>query len=815
MRRLIFSQILALALFTGCTHRSVSPVSLKWQHLGNDVENGVCKSRFTMYNNSGDTLFADWKIYFNQMSITPLVDDTAPLEVVQLHASYHCLCPTAFYQPLAPYDSVSTVIRYRGSIMRKSMAPQGPFFVFKANSVDYNAKPLNVDIEYIYSADGSEFRRKVPVFPYADGEYMYSYNERIDIGPFSSPMEIFPYPKYIQYIDDVSTIKDDAVLCNGDNSIPPEGYRLEIMPDGITITSCDDAGLYYGQLTLNHLREVYGNELPCCSIEDFPDMQHRGLMLDIARNFTPKDEILRLIDLLSLYKMNVLHLHLTDDEGWRLEIPGLPELTEVGARRGYTTDEHDCLIPLYTGGYDANDLRSSANGYLTRNDFIEILRYAESHHVRVVPEVDMPGHSRAAIKAMEARYYKYITADSLLATEYLLSDFADTSHYVSAQHYTDNVMCIALPSCFNFVRKVIDEIVAMYAEAQAPLEIFHVGGDEVPRGAWLGSPVVAQYVAAHRAMEVEQSLNINSSTAVAAQAVSAHDVANLKDSFLESLIAILDGYGLQIAGWEEIAFRGGHPNPRFAARNALTYCWNSVPEWRGDEKPYTLANAGYPVMICSVTNLYLDMCNLNHEDEQGLNWGGYVDEYQAFLCRPNDVYRSVERTLQGKPRDLEKYAQSAKVRLIPDSAHNIRGMQAQLWSETIRNSKQLERYLFPRLLGVAQRAWNNDFRIEEKEYELSVYNNIIWQQELPRLHRKGIAFHVVQPGIHRCIGETADTVIMNSVIANAEIRYTLDGSEPNAGSTLYKYPFVTDAPLINAAVFYLGEKSNTTHSVRK
>ena len=821
---LIFT-VLALLCFS-CTKQPSAPIELTWQHLGNDIDKGICESRFVVTNISSDTLYSDWAVFFNQMSVSPLVYDSCPLQVNQIQASYHSLTPTEYYQPIPPHDSLSVVIRYRGNVMRQSMSPQGPFFVS-------SHRPVSVNIRYLYSSDGHEFRRSVPVFPYADGEWMFRQNERVaESSPLASAMNIFPTPKSIQYYDDVCKKDDASVIFRNNADINAEGYTLEITADSIVVSSSDESGRFYALKTLARLRENYGRQLPCCMIEDFPDVAHRGLMLDIARNFTDKDEIIRIVDVLADYKMNVFHLHLTDDEGWRLEIPGLPELTDVGARRGYTENEHECLIPLYSGGFDPNDTKSVANGFLTRNDFIQILRHAKSQHVRIVPEIDMPGHSRAAIKAMEARYWKYIVTDSLKATEYLLTDFADTSRYVSAQHYTDNVICIALPSCYTFVRKVIDEVVAMYREADAPLGIFHVGGDEVPRGAWLGSPVVAEYLRAQKQLEQKNSQPANAQL-VNEAIVNVIDVANLKDSFLESLIAILDGYGLQVAGWEEIAYRGGHPNPRFANRNALTYCWNSVPEWRGDEKPYTLANAGYPVMLCCVTNLYIDMCYVNHEEETGLNWGGYVDEYQSFLFRPDDLYRSVERTMLGKRRNLEEYAASDKTPLVPDSAKNIKGVQAQLWSETVRSAAQLERYLFPKLLGVAQRAWTSDFDFGEKENLLEEYNYVLWQNEIPRLHKKGIAFHLSQPGIHRepfnmlpsqNLSDEAEVahsraenkgenlVVMNTAVSGAQIRYTLDGSKPTEKSMLYTSPFVSDAPLINAAAFYLGEKSNTTHS---
>ena len=795
--------VLCLLFFCSCEKSQKAPLKMTFELLGNDQETGVCLSRISLENISQDTVFADWVIYFNQMSIVPLINDTAAIQIEQIEASYHRLYPTEHYRPLAPGERLSQTVRHKGAIVRQSDGPQGPFVVI-------NSKPMTVELENIYSTDGHEFQRKVAHFPYADGEWMWKKNERFScaVNLNDSCFHLLPQPKHISYLDGTTRI-DRSAIESLDTTLRQDEYLIEAVNDEVRLTGQSPRALYYAHLTLRQIEQRYGSMVRSFTLRDYPDIYHRGLMLDIARNFTSKEEILRLIDLLAEYKMSVLHLHLTDDEGWRLEIPGLEELTTVGSKRGYTIDERECLYPMYSGGWDPDESSSSGNGYLSRKDFIDILRYAKTRYIDIVPEIDIPGHSRAAIKAMEARYFKYIDKDKEKAEEYLLSDFADTSVYVSAQHYTDNVICIALPSCYTFVKKVIDEVVAMYREADAPLHIFHVGGDEVPRGAWLGSPKVAEYVAAHRDMESPSSPKVEELKQGAK--VSSIDVANLKDAFLESIIAILDEYGLEIAGWEEIAYRGGHPNPRFANRGALTYCWNSVPEWRGDEKPYTLANVGYPVMVCCVTNLYFDMCYLNHEEERGLSWGGYIDDYQSFLLRPEDLYRSVETTRLGLPRDLDAYAQGDKVALIPDSAHNIKGIQAQIWSETIRNKSQLESYLLPKLLGLAERAWNSDYTFSEREELLRAFNAQTWQIEVPRLVSQGLSVHLIQPGIHRA---DDGLVYMNTPMLpylDCEIRYTLDGSLPDKHSELYTAPFSTSAPLINAACFYKGLKSNTTH----
>jgi hexosaminidase len=467
----------------------------------------------------------------------------------------------------------------------------------------------------------------------------------------------------------------------------------------------------------------------------------------------------------------------------------LEELTEVASRRGHTTDELACLYPAYAWGWDASCPASPANGYYSRNDFIDMLKYARKRHIKVIPEVDIPGHSRAAIKAMNARYSKYINTGRAMAEEYLLTDYADTSKYVSAQHYTDNVINVAMPSTYRFVEKVIDELDKMYRDAGEKLTVLHIGGDEVPRGAWTGSTICRNFMQEKGMTEIRE----------------------LKDYFLQQVIPMLAKRNIQPAGWEEVAMKPDNTaNERFRDSNVLSYCWNSVPEWKGDEVPYTLANAGYPVILGNVTNLYMDMAYCNHQQEKGLYWGGYVDEYSSFDMLPYDIYKSVRKTLKGEPVDIFAASRN-KTPLNKNARAQIKGIQGQLWAETIRSFEQVEYHLFPKMLGLAERAWNMQpawsQEYDGKAYETAKqkYNAQIALRELPRLAKKGTNFRVAPPGIILKNG----LLYANTTIPNAVIRYTTDGSEPTENSTQWTKPVACNAGLIKARAFYLGKSSIT------
>ena len=567
---------------------------------------------------------------------------------------------------------------------------------------------------------------------------------------------------------------------------------MEIRNNGIKIAAESAHGIFNGcQTLLSILGNVDGlpATVPNVHITDYPDTHHRGIMLDIARNFTKKEDVLKMIDRLAMYKMNVLHWHLIDDEAWRLEIPGLEELTEMASRRGHTLDDSQWLQPAYAWGWDASDKTTMANGYYSRNDFIEVLKYANERHIRVIPEIEIPGHARAAIKAMNARYRKYIDTDKEKAEEFLLIDFDDTSKYLSAQHFTDNVINVALPSSYRFVEKVVDEIDKMFTDAGVKLKVLHIGGDEVPHGAWEGSAIVRDF------MKVREMTEIR----------------DLKDYFLEQVFPMLEKRDIQPAGWEEVASHDGVPNPKFADSNVLSYCWNTLPEWKGDELPYKLANAGYPVILCNVTNFYLDMAYNRHQSEPGLYWGGFVNEYNSYDMLPLDIYKSVRTTLRGEPLDMNTVSKG-KTPLNEGAACQIKGMQGQLWAETFRSFEQIEYCCFPKMFGLIERAWNiqpewsNPY--DEQKYETArrEYNAKIVRYELPRLAGLGVNFRVSQPGIIL----KDNMLYANSAIPGAVIRYTVDGSEPTGTSTIWTEPVACDAGLVKAKTFYFGKESVTT-----
>ena len=832
--RNIWIMIVGICLF-GCGVGKQPPssqLSLTWKLEKDSVEARYFKNTFCLTNNGNKSLADNWVIYFNQTPIYYQQPINAPLEIECIGSTYYKMYPTEHYQALAPGETLSFTILSEGNVINVSSVPEGAYIV----ATDEKGKmlqPQNIPIEIGLFTPDAQWIRSKNSFPYADGNYLYKQND-----DFSKPVDcdilsLFPTPKKVEKTGGVSTFspklglkfdgvfKEEALLlkkqltsqlgCTVSDKdeetiielkktelpatcqCPDEYYEIVIKNNLLTLKANDAHGIFNACQTLVALLDnmkLASSPLPNLHITDYPDMGHRGIMLDVARNFTKKTDLLKLIDILSFYKMNVLHLHLSDDEAWRVEIPGLEELTEIASRRGHTTDELTCLYPAYAWGWNEVDTTSLANGYYSRSDFMDILKYAKERHIRIIPEIDIPGHSRAAIKAMNARYRKYIDTDQSKAEEYLLIDFADTSQYLSAQNFTDNVINVAMPSTYRFLEKVIDEIGRMYQDAGVELPAFHVGGDEVPEGIWEGSSICRTFMKEHGLAKIR----------------------DLKDYFLEQILEMLDKRNIQAVGWQDIVMKPDNTvNEHFRNSKVLNYCWNTIPEQGGDEVPYKLANAGYPIILCNVGNFYLDMAYCYHVEEPGLRWGGYVDEYVTFDMLPFDIYKSLRRNLKGESVDV-KTASNGKQPLTKEGYKNIKGLSGQIWAETIRSFEQIEYYLFPKVFGLAERAWNAQpswaLSPDSKVYADAKrkYNAGIVTYELPRLAKRGINFRVSPPGIIVKDG----LLFVNATNPNAVIRYTTDGSEPTENSVKWQTPIACDAPQIKAKAFYLGKESVTT-----
>ncbi|HEX7764885.1 MAG TPA: family 20 glycosylhydrolase, partial [Cellvibrio sp.] len=500
--------------------------------------------------------------------------------------------------------------------------------------------------------------------------------------------------------------------------------------------------------------------LPQLSVNDAPRYSWRGMHYDMGRNFHGKAVTLRLIEQMARYKLNKLHLHLTEDEGWRLEIPGLPELTEIGAKRCFDLTEQNCLLTQLGTGPHAS---GSGNGYYSTDDFIEIIKFASARHIEVVPEIDMPGHARAAVKSMEARYHKLLKAGKKAeAEQYLLSDPLDKSQYMTVQNYTDNSINVCLPSTYAFVDKVIYELQQMYRKAGTKLVTFHMGGDEVGAGSWTASPAC------------------NALFAKGEQGVAGP--ADLKPYFVSKVSAITSLRGLDIAGWEDGLMYD--PNntfnrSQFANKHVLANAWDNIWEWGVADRAYRLANAGYEPILSPATHLYFDHPHEANPEERGYYWAArYTDIAKVFGFMPDNLYANADKTRNGAPiENLEALVGRALPAL--EKPENLRGMQGQVWTETIRTAAQLEQMIYPRLIPLAERAWHKASwegdkpNVSARAAEWAAFALQLSTKELPKLAALGGDFYLPPPGAIIDKGQ----LLVNASLPGLAIDYSVDGGK--------------------------------------
>ncbi|MFJ8859415.1 beta-N-acetylhexosaminidase [Streptomyces sp. NPDC102451] len=356
-----------------------------------------------------------------------------------------------------------------------------------------------------------------------------------------------------------NTVDTNTVDLRIDPSLEPEGYRLTVAPtSGVRITGGGPAGVFWGAQTLRQLLgpEAFrraplgpGDErkgIPSTEIEDGPRFGWRGMMLDVARHFMPKDGVLRMLDLLAAHKLNVFHFHLTDDQGWRVEIKRHPRLTEAGAWRARTKY-----------GHRASELwdETPHGGFYTQDDIREIVAYAAERHIRVVPEIDIPGHSQAAISA----YPELGNTDVIDTSALSVWDTWGVNPNVLAP--TDNTL--------RFFEGVFEELLDLFPAETSPF--IHIGGDECPKDQWKASPAAQSRMA-------ELGLR---------------DEDELQSWFIRHFDRWFTARGRRLIGWDEI-LEGG------LAEGA------AVTSWRGYAGGIAAAEAGHDVVMCPEQQVYLD-----------------------------------------------------------------------------------------------------------------------------------------------------------------------------------------------------------------
>jgi len=499
----------------------------------------------------------------------------------------------------------------------------------------------------------------------------------------------------------------------------PEAYGIEVTPRRITVSATASAGLFYGAVTLWQLLPAgpKSGTIAAQSISDEPRYPWRGLMLDSARHFQSPAFVRSMIDWMAWHKLNVLHWHLTDDQGWRLEIRKYPRLTSVGAWR----------IPAATPG---TPNPKPYGGYYTQQQVRDIVAFAAARHVQIVPEIDMPGHAQAAIAA-----YPELGAIDSHPILPVSPNWGIHSHLFNLE-----------PDTFEFLQNMLDEVMQLF-----PSRYVHIGGDEAVKEEWIVSAAVQA-----RARQLRLS-----------------DANALQTYFTQKISAHLSAKGRRAVGWDEILQPG-------LAADAV------VMSWHGASAAHAAAIGGNDAVLAPDPGLYLD----HRQSPLATEPPGRI----AII--------SLKNVYDFEPHDAE---------LSEAQQRHILGLQADLWTEHMQSGGRVEWMALPRAAALAevgwsppQRSWPDFLKRLVPMFERYRAFGINYADSVfgidPRFALEAGAIRVTLSNLP----ELKDA-------AEASIRYTLDGREPDAASTLYAQPLdLPPGTEIRAATFFGSEQASRT-----
>lgn len=369
-----------------------------------------------------------------------------------------------------------------------------------------------------------------------------------------SKISIIPQPKSMVEKKGVCRIQKQGfekhIHYKKDKNVRPEGYHLIIQKKKIIIKSSDESGAFYAKQTLHQLLRN-NNSLPCLEIKDEPTFAYRGMMLDVARHFMPLQDIKQLIEVLAMHKINRFHWHLTDSQGWRFESKKYPKLTEIGAFRKGT--------PLNTTyDYDSRPDEKRYGGFYTQDEMREVVAYAKKFHIEVIPEIEMPAHSRSAL----ASYPELLCVDSL-------GNPAGNPSLV-----TDDSYCTK-EATFTFLKAIFEEVIAIF-----PSQYIHIAGDEAPKQHWKRCPHCQKRMATEGLKNVEE----------------------LQSYFIKRIEKIINEQGRSVIGWDEILEGGLAPNA-------------TVMSWRGMQGGIDAAKQKHQVIMTPESHCYLNFYQSDEADE--------------------------------------------------------------------------------------------------------------------------------------------------------------------------------------------------------
>ena len=514
---------------------------------------------------------------------------------------------------------------------------------------------------------------------------------------------------------------DGNVIFFMNAGLPSEAYGIHVEPNRTVIDYGDGAGAFYALQTIFQLlpEEIFADsrqrgvkwEIPCLAMEDAPRFKYRGMHLDVCLHYFDVDFLKKYIDIMALHKVNRFHWHLTEDQGWRLEIKKYPLLTEKGQWRKETV-----VGSLNSGVYDGTPY----GGYYSQEQVRDLVQYAAERYVTIIPEIELPGHALAAIAC-----YPELSCG--------LED-----HYETATKWGvfKQVYC-PKETTFEFLEDVFDEVFELF-----PSEVVHIGGDECPKASWKACPHCQALI---------RKLGLK-------------DEYELQSWFVTRIEKYINSKGREIIGWDEILQGGLAPNAK-------------VMSWLGEEGGIQAARQHHEVVMAPHQKYYLDY------------WQADPDSEPLAMGGPTTL------------KTMYEYEPVPEV-LTPEEARYIIGVEGCVWTEYMDSPERVEYMAWPRMCAIAETGWTQT----DKDWDGFTRR---LETHLGRLDRLDVGY--CKAFFNPLIVFHNDTkyskvVTMTVDAPDAEIRYTLDGSVPDASSPVYDKPFVINRQqTVTAAAFRNGQ----------
>lgn len=518
-------------------------------------------------------------------------------------------------------------------------------------------------------------------------------------------------------------------------SLPDEAYNLIVTSEKILIESAGDAGFFYALQSLRQLlpagvvegkkqNRTMEYKIPVMTVNDRPRFGYRGLMIDVSRYFMPKHNLLKIIDAASFLKINKIHLHLVDDNGWRLEIKKYPRLTQVGAWRV----KRDEPFPNRRNQEEGEPV--SVGGYYTQNDMREIIRFAALRQIEIIPEIEMPAHTNSSLAA-----YPELACP-------VVDRFIGVLPGIGGKN-SEIVYCAGNDSVFSFLEDVIDEVSELF-----PSKYIHLGGDEASKVNWAKCPKCRARMEAEHIEHTEE----------------------LQSYFMTRMSNYVRSKGKEVMGWDELT-------NSTLPEGAIIYGWQGF-----GKAALKAAAQGHRFIMTPARILYFIRY-------QGPQWFEPLTYFGNNTLKDVYTYEPVQEEWNPVYEDL------------------LMGVQASMWTEFCNSPDDVEYQLFPRLLALSDIAWAKKGTKDWPDFLKRI------DKVLPHIEAMDITCarsmynidHKVTPKGKKLLVE------LSCIRPDVEIRYTEDGTEPVASSSLYASPLtVKSTTCMKAATFMNGEKMGET-----